>query len=265
MTIYIHIGAQKTGSTTLQQAVFNNKEHLLKSGLLYPDVLPGDSNKVSHYNSVRGLFSENAAEVYETKQFFKSIEGFSGDILISAENLSNWPAVEADMYEAKKRAALQGLKELVGGANVKVIFCVRDRVEYLKSLFKQHLKVNKEVSRSVDQSLHRFLRRELVRSDFGKEAEMWRDAFGTVSIIDYDRYKRGGLIEAFCGEIGYGFSDSNVENKNISPNWAALEARRIGLSLGPVGVPLDADKEKAFNEDCERFVNSVILDAVNRA
>ncbi len=261
--LYIHIGAQKTGSTTIQKALYDNRAQLRKNGLTYVDVLPEDTNKVSHYNSVRGFFSAAQDEVGHTERFVAQIKDPRQDYLISAENLSNWPAMRngqaADDYVALKRQCLTRIRAAFSGHEVTVVLCIRNRCDYLKSLFKQHLKVNIQMSRSLDHSLHQFLNRELVRSDFAQESALWREFFPRVREIDFDAHRRGTLVAAFLEAIDHPEIDlADVVDQNISPDWTSLEAQRVLISTGAKQGEPDPAKRARFNEMVETYVSNII-------
>lgn len=264
--IYLHIGAQKTGSTTLQQIMYSESSLLKDQGFIYARTVDGDENVVSHYNSVRGFFSNCESEIANTNIFLDQFSDSRAKYIISAENLSNWPAQSDGKsfskweYKENKAGIVAKISESLSNHEVKIIYCVRNRKDYLKSLFKQHLKVNYEVSRSIDQSLHMFLRRELPRSDFTLEESIWRTYFEDVETIDYDAFRSEGLVEAFFDIIGCQYIDwSRSSNLNISPTWMDLERRRIKNSYGTNLTIEDKEKSKAFNESVEKYVDNVIM------
>lgn len=267
--LYVHIGAQKTGSTTIQKALYDNRAQLLKHGLRYVDVLPEDTNKVSHYNSVRGFFSTAQDQIEHTRKFVSQINDPGLDYLISAENLSNWPAGPpghaADDYVALKRKCLVDISAAFARHEVTVVLCVRNRSDYLKSLFKQHLKVNLQMSRSLDHSLHQFLNCELVRSDFAQEAALWQEVFPKVREIDFDAHKSGTLIAKFLEAIDRSRIElADVVDQNISPDWTSLEARRVLISTGAKQGEPDPAKRERFNEIVETYVSNIIQSRCGR-
>jgi hypothetical protein len=261
--LYVHIGAQKTGTTTIQKALFENKGVLRAHGLNYLDVLPDDPNKQSHYNSVRGFFSSNAIEISRTESFVKTVKDPSQNYLISAENLSNWPVTghgdDRETYIKLKRACLTKIKSAFSEHEVTVILCVRNQRDYLKSLFKQHLKVTDRVTRSIDQSLHDFLGREIPRSDFALEAELWAECFAKVHVIDFEACKNGSLIDTFLAAVDLsGITLKPVVDQNISPDWTSLEARRMRIATGAKpGNPIP-EKRQDFNKMVNTYVTNTI-------
>lgn len=146
-----------------------------------------------------------------------------------------------------------------------VVLCVRNRSDYLKSLFKQHLKVNLQMSRSLDHSLHQFLNRELVRSDFAQEAALWQEVFPKVREIDFDAHKSGTLIAKFLEAIDRSRIElADVVDQNISPDWTSLEARRVLISTGAKQGEPDPAKRERFNEIVETYVSNIIQSRCGR-
>ena len=90
--LYLHIGAQKTGTTSIQAALSDQRHLLAQQGIHYPEPEPDDPNKVSHYNSFRGFFSRREDQCAATERFIQRISALEGDMILSAECLSAWPA-----------------------------------------------------------------------------------------------------------------------------------------------------------------------------
>ena len=158
----------------------------------------------------------------------------------------------------QKSRIIKKIKDSLSDHDVKVILFTRNRLDYLKSLFKQHLKVNYEISRSIDHSLYKFLARELIRSDFGFEAGLWERYFEHVEIVDYDKHKNGSLLKRFSDAIELKIELSATNDQNISPDWIHLEKRRIKMSYGANLEVFDFQKAEAFNANAEKYVSNVI-------
>ncbi|AGT09486.1 hypothetical protein [Paracoccus aminophilus] len=270
MTLYIHIGAQKTGSTTIQAALAANREALQAHGLIYPEVEENDPNKVSHYNSLRSFFSQSDVESAALNPFVQRINKLKGNVLISAEALSNWPRLrpqEAEsVYWQRKRAALVKLRAALAAEDVKIVMCMRERASYLKSLFKQHLKIFKRPSISIDEMLADFLRHEIYRSNLVKQRAAWAEIFGEVRTIDFDAHQDGSLIPAFMRAVDCSFVPREVEIKNVSPSWADLEKRRMQVTLGlNAEATIDPAKSAEYSALIEQRVCRRITAAIQQA
>lgn len=268
MTLYLHIGAQKTGTTTIQAALAHSRDRLRAVGLTYPEVEPEDTNKVSHYNSLRGFFTRQSDQIASTQAFMRRVNAISGDVLLSAEALSNWPLFKpdqgADAYWIAKQRILVRMREEIRDPDVKVIFCIRERRSYLKSLFKQHLKVLDRPSTSIEDELRGFLRREVVRSDMERQVRVWQKVFGEVRVIRFeDHAKDGSLLAAFMRQIDRDLVLEDVERRNVSPDWTDLEMLRVRRTMGlppatrkdPAPAP---DARNRFNDMIEHLVRQMI-------
>lgn len=269
MTLYLHIGAQKTGSTTIQAALSRDRAALRKAGLEYPEVEPGDPNKVSHYNSFRGFFTKQQAQIDSTRAFVRRINAMrgGGDVLLSSEVLSNWPpsrpGEEAEAYWKRKRQVLLQIRDAFDDKDVRVILCIRERRSYLKSLFKQYMKVVVAPSISIDAELYTFLSHTLIRSDLEREARLWGEVFGDVRVIDFDRHKDGSLLTAFVATLDRPIALREATRWNVSPDWTDLECLRIQRCFGTElrGEP-GAEARQTFNDLVEAMVTRRIDRAV---
>lgn len=269
MTLYLHIGSQKTGTTTLQEAFYQNRDTLIQHGITYPEVEPDDENKVSHYNSVRGFFSDTAEDQSATERFVKRVNSINGDVLISAECLSSWPAKRADEDSAKywrrKLSTLKVIRDAFEDKDVKVIFYIRDKLEFLKSLFNQHLKVSIHATRSLDGALANFLALEVIKTDYESQIEVWREVFGDVIVLEYEKYKSDGLIPSFMNALGRDIQLQEPERMNQSQDWAQLEARRVSVTFGCDVGDLCPERRKLFNTWTERFITDCIANRLNNS
>jgi hypothetical protein len=90
--LYIHIGSHKTGTTSIQRALFQNSALLNKHNLSYFCKNPDGSKNVQHnLNKWIHLFPESfedGARVYNCKKLSKDISTLPHDVIISAEHFS---------------------------------------------------------------------------------------------------------------------------------------------------------------------------------
>lgn len=262
MTVYIHIGAQKTGSTTIQKYLYDNRKALAKSGVHYPAVDHDDTNITSHYNSVRGIFSDDDYWYGVSERFFDRVNRLNGNVVISAENLSAWPALNAKFqvkdHWRQKREALLRLRDAIADPDVRIIFCTRNRFDFLKSLFNQHLKVTMQPALSLEDSLVWFLTLNKHLIYYRLQADLWREIFGQVEVINYEDYKNGGLLDAFMKSIDCDLRFPEPARQNASVDWASLEARRVNVTLGGNISHFDKVKAAEFNKLAEYHVSWTI-------
>ena len=115
---FIHIGTPKTGTTTLQEFFFKNKENLSKKGILFPDSF-GEKNHIELFICIYDLkkkkhnahFTWGVTNHELQKDFISKIKNsFKQEIknsvctklLISSE-IFTWPHIdENDIYSLKE-------------------------------------------------------------------------------------------------------------------------------------------------------------------
>lgn len=93
MKIHMHVGQPKTGSSTIQRFLKNNRDVLIKKGYLYK--LPNSYNQVSHQNILQKIVnSENPEKNFKEfidGQIEKAREEKCDNIIISSESLFFMP------------------------------------------------------------------------------------------------------------------------------------------------------------------------------
>ena len=128
----IHLGPHKTGSTYLQLCFRNNRAALLERGILFPALWEHSRASPSQTGFAqrleRGQFGELAAELGSAVAPGIYATGIH-TVLISSENLS-----------ILERPAVQGLREITGGAAVEFVFYLRRWSDLLPSSFQERVK-----------------------------------------------------------------------------------------------------------------------------
>jgi len=142
--IYIHIGAPKTGSTSIQETLLCNKEYLLKQEVYVPNHL-----FVNHFSLV-SLFSDNPAQLKihtecrrnadEIEIFNRETEAaFLKDLLEC--NVSKF-CITSDAFLDLSSSELESMKafllRICPNAKITIIAFVREHISYISS-YKQQI------------------------------------------------------------------------------------------------------------------------------
>ena len=135
--VYIHIGLPKTGTTSVQNFLFKNREELINFGFLYPETITSKNfikgNKLIGYNSLNdhNFIHDMKNYGYEFHDIFflKLIEEIKNNnncdkLIISSENL-----IFAEKDFIKK------IRSLFMGKEIKIIFTQRDYINWLNSYY----------------------------------------------------------------------------------------------------------------------------------
>jgi len=133
-TIYIHIGMPKTGTSSIQALLYENRDQLLELGYYYPDSQVFAPLKISSGNAVE-LYSLLSERRYlEVEEMFIKFLEKSKDCILSSESLF---FLDDDISEA--------LFNILDNFNYKFILYIRDFSEYMSSSYAQLIKTSDEL------------------------------------------------------------------------------------------------------------------------
>jgi hypothetical protein len=129
-SVYVHIGEAKTGTTHLQNLLYDNREALRADGLLYSAA--GGSGHVLETLDLRGITFKNTPdpEIAGTwRRLVRQIREWGGPALISSELLA--PAA---------RQHINRLQSSLDFADVHIVFTVRDMARQLPAAWQERIK-----------------------------------------------------------------------------------------------------------------------------
>ncbi|MCR4946538.1 MAG: hypothetical protein K5929_06315 [Lachnospiraceae bacterium] len=233
-TVYLHIGTPKTGSTSIQNFLYENRDLLSEKGLFYPD-MGFDYRNIVH--SVNGHFLMNLnpnnkkCEKGHTKTYDEGFEKLyemaeeHDKILLSEEKLWYWYRTDAP-----EGAFWIELKEKLTAHDIdcRIIVYLRRQDSFMQSLWSQRVKVGIRKD-----SLEEFLK-ESYPNDYYRYLNALSDVFGKDHMIvrsfERSRFKNGDLLEDFLEifdmDIHDGFKVGDPE-QNQKLEGSYLEMRRM--------------------------------------
>ena len=224
--LYIHIGTQKTGSTTLQTILSKNKQKLLKEGICYLGRFPKLARRIRTVARFdEPLADELKSEIRYTvdsnlkkgvRTYVISNEKFSGDKMISYRNAG---AVAETLKHAVKELPF----------NVKIIVYLRRQDTYIESTYAQ--KVYSGYTGTFDEFMEHFGEDDFHWDQF---LDRYAKVFGIENLIVYPFDKKylpesQSLIHHFGKTIGSeklaNYSEKAIANKRFTRN--SLNIARI--------------------------------------
>jgi hypothetical protein len=230
--IILHCGAPKTGSTSFQHMLYDNRERMLKAGFYYPAV----SRKKREEDDIRIVLSNLKGEGHrkqEVKHARKLIETLFAEsgahtLLISNESLLGKPAIKGNKtFLPKADNSARLIAEALEGYNVDVRYFIRDFAGFLPSWYVQQVRMGDDLEFERFAKVHHFDKAtwapsvESLRRHFGPErvevydhADLVKDAHGLFSRAFPD-------VMAALGEAG-----RNPPNKNTSIGKGMVNAYR---------------------------------------
>lgn len=220
--IYIHAGAYKTATTSIQKTAYQNKGVLLeKYDCLYPSTglrpCMGfiESDSQAHHLLAHCTVKKNRQlnqapwENYQSRLKQEILETKPSSVLISTELLTN------TSLEIKK----EFIKLFVGLGKIHVIYCTRRPDAYVDSLNNQALKTQKTFKAGG-------------RVPFLKDLAEWSGILDTPPICIHFRATDSiDFINCFFGKISSQISFTENEHSNASPTIESLKIRKIVLDI----------------------------------
>jgi hypothetical protein len=202
-TIFLHIGIGKTGTTALQKTLFHERKGLLKLGYFYPNV--GIQSGAHHRLAKLGCqeVPENLKELYV--KLAKIFDRHHVDkMIMSSEN-----------FCFMQRGYVQWISEVFSDANVKIVFYVRNQLEWIPSAFSERVKTLSNYEGSIESFLQKYER----AFNFETRLENWVKYFGDNAILAklYDRRIVQDTAHDFLNLVGLrGYEPEHKKEVNPS-------------------------------------------------
>lgn len=159
--IVLHIGMHKTGTSTIQQNLFENRQLLRRFGIVYPNLAETGANHSSalysyycdhsenyHMNIREGRTTKNSLDKFHNtikNDFFELSNQHWQTLILSAEDVSN-------LNEGALEKLYKDLRGYFTTFSLTVVFGIRNPVTYWVSKIQEHIK-NGESTHSLYETL----------------------------------------------------------------------------------------------------------------
>lgn len=229
MTLILHIGTHKTGTTTIQRFAASHRKELRRRGLRYPSYksigLPGH---YAHHHFAHAIADEkgNALSLEDAERFAKFIRGRwwqRGKTLLSAEPLYRHVlSSEADYWRARE-AYVAKVRRVLGREKITVLAVLRRQDRFAESLYQEKVK-----SRAYSKTFREFLVEQRHEFEYFRQLSIFAEAFGRVEVLIYEDLQQEGLIDGFFGHLGVDVSGlARPSARNVSLPLELVEYKRL--------------------------------------
>lgn len=238
VTVYLHIGTAKTGTTTLQRFLCKHETLLCKLGYLYPKAGRPTNNPTAHYHLANALRAEGkiynrhiGAWVDISTQFTdlhqEIIQRNLPNVIISCESFSNNPN------------DIEQLKQELSAYNVKILVYLREQKKFLLSAYIESVKQGSSLR------FEEYVGRNLNLVDYCNLLALWGKVFGKENLIirvfEKERLQ-GTLFEDFLLSIGIQDAsrfNTSIVNYNVSPPSKTINLLRYlnSIAIAKLSVP----------------------------
>lgn len=245
MKAFLHIGTEKTGTTTIQHFLAKNRENLLRQGYLYPSS-PGkithtklvlfalEATKIQDIHKLHGFTTPEKVKLFKTKfkpKLIKEIKSIDVDkVIFSSEHCSSRLISKEQIKELK--TLLDEVFE-----DIEIIIYLRRQDKFLSSSYSTAIKAGatfpfKIPSQEIIENRYNYY--NLIR----KFASIFGDNKIRVRLFESTEMLEGNLIKDFLNLLDLKLDNSyeSVENLNTSLDVYCLEyIRLMTLLLGKFG------------------------------
>jgi hypothetical protein len=258
---YLHIGLEKTGTTSIQKFLHVNRTELELKGFFHPASLESPNNTAlfvyaaeedrinDAHRIIRGGRSAETFRTYLEGKLSAELSGRSGVLVLSNEHLHS---------EVRTVGAIQRVLDLLVPhcRSIKVVAYLRrqDRVsvsQYSTGL-KSGLQELPEVFKEVDDQLEYYFSYDKVLSNY---AMVFGEENVCVRLFERELLKDGDAVSDFCGVIGLtDFSwlqrskQSNESLRPIALRFLAEMNRHIPLVVNGTANPLRMNIIRAIEQ-----------------
>jgi len=257
MTIYIHIGSHKTGTTSIQRYLSRHRDTLAKQGIWYPhisELLDSKKNSRSHLNIARSLERSKRGRLYsetELREMFKALVAKSTNYdstILSAEAFWRIGFIkppenceERDEYEIRtwksKSDSIARIRSLLGDTNrIRIVATLRERSAYLQSSYSEFI-----LATQWQRNIKNFLHYIQHISDYKRQLEAWQAQF-PVTTLSYESLCANNSLPAnFTRALAGQFNDPSEPSEeqkmhNLSHPIACVFFKRYLNRLSSLSV-----------------------------
>ncbi|WP_444940624.1 hypothetical protein ACJJI3_19335 [Microbulbifer sp. ZKSA004] len=231
MTIYLHSGLHKTGTTAIQCYAYKYRKLLRSKGILYPIIYRNLISIDKGHHLFAHSFSDHPESPPISKGKLLAYDWKSKsqknnlDLLISAEPICRhtYKTKDCSWIEARHHY-LEQLSNTIPPEQTKIILTLRRQDNFAQSLYKEH--IMKGVSPLAKLSFKEFLSKIEGRNlNFYKNIAAFKKFFPNIQILIYEQLCNGDLPVNFFRSLGVsGLPNSNkIIRESLSNEEAVLK------------------------------------------
>jgi len=226
-TIYIHVGAGKTGTSALQRFFLENRTVLERQGVVLPDIGRTQGNHGLQHHKLADHGKHKNPVAFEDWEDIAALS--PAKVVISSELFHN------KISTGSGKVFFAKIRDILADWDVKIIFYIRRQGQWLQSAYAQHVKGNIE-TRSFAEYLDHYTR------NLPEQIQDFAEVFGNDALIvrpfEREQFHANEICHDFCHSIGVDWQeDFKLPVGNVNPRLApdALELKRQlnGLADNP--------------------------------
>ncbi|EPM6358486.1 hypothetical protein ACTN5O_001259 [Campylobacter jejuni] len=246
MTAYVHIGTPKTGTTSIQKFLSDNRELLLKQNALYVKSLERKNQHWVFYDIVKACYDSNLFDIRLIKNgFYKNLleklqqelkENETKKIIFSTEAIT-W------MFNTKKQIEfLKNFLMQLGFSKIYIVVFFRQQSKAVVSAMSENVKGNQKIIYNSIVANHC----KIHTFDYKWICQQYSEIFGKKNLIirlfDTSEFYQGDLLKDFICSIGLNWDHDFILpfKQNESLNLLGMELKdRLNIYLNDTSYGTD--------------------------
>ena len=223
--LILHIGRAKTGTSSLQRALYENPDALYKGGFHYPP--PIHEGRKNHNFTFRNL--HKAPETADLREYCEKFDALLAEFSQDRVNILS--------AECLQNAKPLHVANLFKGFDVQVVCYLRNEIDMLCSSYCQHVKAD-----DYQLSFSEFLAPRLSFLNYQTFLDSWAEAFR-----DKFSCRAYGEGNSLAKDIVADFNETYLEGALDTVPRGEIERRNPSLSLTSLKLSLYLNRnQKAF-------------------
>lgn len=236
MTIILHIGIHKTGTSSIQRFASENRDELRKRGLWYPSYAEiGLADRYGHH-----LLAHTIADVRtdrfsldNAQQFIETIRANKAPgetVLISSEPMYRHVLGDpSEHYWSRRRKYINNLRDIIGESDVKILAVFRRQDDFIQSFYQERIRKSQYHKRFLP-----FLKEEELLLDYHANLKLFGDFFSDLKAIIFEDIRKPNLVESFFEALGIDVTDLDTSfSANRSLPVELVEYKRLFNKASP--------------------------------
>ncbi|WP_238364663.1 hypothetical protein [Mesobacterium pallidum] len=197
-TLYLHIGYHKTGSTSVQTWMDQNRQQLAHAGLYYPETQRDETR--NYHGKHLHLYSQISAAHKEGGDLRAALRSIFAPYVEEIE-AAGCPAaiLSEESFSGMGPKVIEAMDVLNDHFDVRVVAVLRRQDEFLQSFYHQSIKTGPQRDFA-----HFILGGHWNRIHYDAALDRWAAVFGREGMLvrSYDKDKRsGGLMQGFLDMV----------------------------------------------------------------
>lgn len=205
--LILHAGTHKTGTTTIQSILFQNREWLHKHGLLYPTYVSASAKPlITHHNLSRDISRGDGASAHRFMETIKRSTTPENTIILSSERFyrqvlgkGDWHALVEPDYLLRRDQFICALAQLLSDFDVKVLLFFRNYPDYFLPWIYKVLKRNDVLHMPFSDFAFTYSE----RFSYSNQVALFRRHFSSVETHSFETARAEGLAHYFFQAIGF--------------------------------------------------------------